>query len=51
MSTVDCFVIRNGESLPDRNVPEDEWPLSVTEREQARALAGGARENVAGLRL
>jgi broad specificity phosphatase PhoE len=38
MSTVDCFVIRHAESLPDRNVPEDEWPLSVTGREQARAL-------------
>jgi 2,3-bisphosphoglycerate-dependent phosphoglycerate mutase len=38
MSTVDCFVIRHAESLPDRNVPENEWALSVTGREQARAL-------------
>jgi 2,3-bisphosphoglycerate-dependent phosphoglycerate mutase len=38
MSTVDCCVIRHAESLPDRNVPEDEWQLSVTGREQAQAL-------------
>ena len=38
MAAIDCFVIRHAESRPDRNIPQDEWPLSGKGREQAEVL-------------
>jgi 2,3-bisphosphoglycerate-dependent phosphoglycerate mutase len=39
MSAIDCFVIRHAESQRNPNVPQDEWPLSVTGQAQAETLS------------